>query len=252
MRLKALKLGTALALPLYLLFSELGLSNTYWSVLIPSFVSPFGVYLCRIYAAAAVPDSLLEAARIDGAGAARILGTLALRLMAPALVTVFLFLFVLMLLGIHRDEPYLERIPGVLDAYVQDYRGDALAAAKDYPGALPHMLYAGSLVFRRPAGDHFRVRLAFHGIRCEEVVEIGAGDEAAADCWLAGDLEQWREMFADIVEHGHAVGDWTLNTLTLFGDRISLHASDPMGQDRFHRFNQTLQEFVDAAARLGG
>ncbi|MFF8811915.1 carbohydrate ABC transporter permease [Streptomyces pactum] len=86
--------GTALALPLYLLFSEMGLANTYWSVLIPSLVSPFGVYLCRIYATAAVPDSLLEAARIDGAGETRIFTTLGLRLMTPALVTVFLFQFV--------------------------------------------------------------------------------------------------------------------------------------------------------------
>ncbi|MET8676394.1 carbohydrate ABC transporter permease [Streptomyces sp. NPDC004647] len=86
--------GTALALPLYLLFSEMGLANTYWAVLLPSTVSPFGVYLCRIYAAAAVPDSLLEAARIDGAGEARIFSTIALRLMTPALVTVFLFQFV--------------------------------------------------------------------------------------------------------------------------------------------------------------
>ncbi|MET9297405.1 carbohydrate ABC transporter permease [Streptomyces sp. NPDC003077] len=86
--------GTALALPLYFLFSSIGLSNTYWSVLIPSVVSPFGVYLCRIYAAAAVPDSLLEAARIDGAREARIFAFLGLRLMTPALVTVFLFQFV--------------------------------------------------------------------------------------------------------------------------------------------------------------
>ncbi|MFI7103609.1 carbohydrate ABC transporter permease [Streptomyces sp. NPDC050161] len=86
--------GTALALPLYFLFSEIGLSNTLWAVLIPSTVSPFGVYLCRIYAAAAVPDSLLEAARIDGAGEARIFAGLGLRLMTPALVTVFLFQFV--------------------------------------------------------------------------------------------------------------------------------------------------------------
>ncbi|MEU7624370.1 carbohydrate ABC transporter permease [Streptomyces hygroscopicus] len=86
--------GTALALPLYLLFSEIGLADTYWAVLIPSAVSPFGVYLCRIYAAAAVPGSLLEAARIDGAGEARIFCTLGLRLMTPALVTVFLFQFV--------------------------------------------------------------------------------------------------------------------------------------------------------------
>lgn len=86
--------GTALALPLYFLFSAMGLANTYAAVLIPSMVSPFGVYLCRIYAAAAVPDSLLEAARIDGAGEARIFGGLGLRLMTPALVTVFLFQFV--------------------------------------------------------------------------------------------------------------------------------------------------------------
>ena len=85
---------TVLALPLYLLFSEIGLVNTYWAVLLPSVVSPFGVYLCRIYATAAVPDSLLEAARIDGAGEARIFRTLGLRMMTPALVTVFLFQFV--------------------------------------------------------------------------------------------------------------------------------------------------------------
>lgn len=52
--------GTALALPLFLMMSQLGLVNTYWAVLIPSLVSPFGVYLGRIYATAAVPDTLLE------------------------------------------------------------------------------------------------------------------------------------------------------------------------------------------------
>jgi multiple sugar transport system permease protein len=85
---------TALALPLYLLLSKAELANTYWAVLLPSCVNPFGVYLCRIYAAAAVPDDLLEAARIDGAGELRIFATVALRIMTPALVTVFLFQFV--------------------------------------------------------------------------------------------------------------------------------------------------------------
>ena len=86
--------GTALALPLYLLFSKLGLANTYWAVLIPSVVSPFGVYLCRIYAEASVPTELLESARIDGAGETRIFATIVGRIMSPALVTVFLFQFV--------------------------------------------------------------------------------------------------------------------------------------------------------------
>ncbi|MFC4496116.1 carbohydrate ABC transporter permease [Streptomyces ovatisporus] len=85
---------TALALPLYLLFNEIGLTNTYWSVLIPGVVSPFGVYLCRIYAESAVEDTLLEAARVDGANEGRIFFGLVLRIMSPALVTVFLFQFV--------------------------------------------------------------------------------------------------------------------------------------------------------------
>ncbi|MCH6163550.1 carbohydrate ABC transporter permease [Streptomyces sp. M600PL45_2] len=85
---------TALALPLYLLFNQLGLTNTYWAVLIPGVVSPFGVYLCRIYAESAVDDTLLEAARVDGAREGRIFFQLVLRLMSPALVTVFLFQFV--------------------------------------------------------------------------------------------------------------------------------------------------------------
>ncbi|MFJ9150634.1 carbohydrate ABC transporter permease [Streptomyces sp. NPDC102270] len=86
--------ATALALPMYLLFSKAGLANTYWAVLLPSFVSPFGVYLCRIYAAASIPDELLEAARIDGAGEIRIFTVVVLRIMTPALVTIFLFQFV--------------------------------------------------------------------------------------------------------------------------------------------------------------
>ncbi|MBO0882142.1 MAG: carbohydrate ABC transporter permease [Mycobacterium sp.] len=86
--------GTALALPTYLLFSQMHLVNTYWAVLIPSVVSPFGVYLARIYSEAAVPDALLEAARVDGSGELRIFLTMGLRIMAPALVTIFLFQFV--------------------------------------------------------------------------------------------------------------------------------------------------------------
>jgi multiple sugar transport system permease protein len=83
--------GTATALPLFLLFSQLGLANTYWSVLLPSLVSPFGLFLCRIYSQATVDSSLIEAARLDGASELRIFHTIGLRVLTPALVTVFLF-----------------------------------------------------------------------------------------------------------------------------------------------------------------
>jgi multiple sugar transport system permease protein len=86
--------GTALALPLYLLMSKVELTNTYWAVFLPSLVSPFGVYLARVYAAASIPDELIEAGRIDGASEGRIFRTVSLRIMSPALVTMFLFQFV--------------------------------------------------------------------------------------------------------------------------------------------------------------
>jgi multiple sugar transport system permease protein len=86
--------ATALALPLFLLVAQVGLANTFWSVFLPSIVSPFGVFLSRIYAAASVPEELIEAGRLDGAGEFRIFFTVGIRLMAPALVTIFLFQFV--------------------------------------------------------------------------------------------------------------------------------------------------------------
>lgn len=86
--------STALALPLFLMFSQVDLTNTFWAVFLPSIASPFGVYLSRIYAASAVPGDLLEAARLDGSGEIRTFFTIGWRLMLPGLVTVFLFQFV--------------------------------------------------------------------------------------------------------------------------------------------------------------
>jgi multiple sugar transport system permease protein len=85
---------TALAIPTYLLFSSAGLTNTPWAVILPSLVSPFSVFLMRVYAADAVPDSLIEAARVDGAGEFRIFWQVAIRLLGPGIVTVMLFTLV--------------------------------------------------------------------------------------------------------------------------------------------------------------
>jgi multiple sugar transport system permease protein len=81
---------TALVIPTFVLFSELGLTDTIWAVILPSLLSPFGVYLMRVYAAEAVPDELLDAARMDGAGEFRTFVQVALPLMRPAVVTVLL------------------------------------------------------------------------------------------------------------------------------------------------------------------
>ncbi|MFM9373151.1 carbohydrate ABC transporter permease [Streptomyces sp. Da 82-17] len=83
--------GTALAVPTFLMFSSMGLTDTPWAVIIPSLISPFGLYLMWVYAGQSVPDELLEAARIDGAGELRTFFQVALPLLAPGTVTVLLF-----------------------------------------------------------------------------------------------------------------------------------------------------------------
>ncbi|MEU5891952.1 carbohydrate ABC transporter permease [Streptomyces sp. NPDC047461] len=83
--------GTALAVPTFLMFSKMGLTDTPWAVIIPSLVSPFGLYLMWVFAAEAIPTELLEAARMDGASEVRTFFQVALPLLAPGIVTVLLF-----------------------------------------------------------------------------------------------------------------------------------------------------------------
>ena len=86
--------GVILAIPQYLLLAQAELTNTYWSVLLPQLISPYGIYLARIYAAAAVPTDVIESARTEGAGELHIFHRIAMPMMAPGFVTIFLFQFV--------------------------------------------------------------------------------------------------------------------------------------------------------------
>lgn len=86
--------GVILAIPQYLLLSKLGIAGTYWSVLLPSMISPFSIYLARIYASAVVPTELLEAGRLDGASEWRLFRSVAIQPMVPGLITIFLLQFV--------------------------------------------------------------------------------------------------------------------------------------------------------------
>jgi multiple sugar transport system permease protein len=83
--------GTALAVPMFLMFAKLGLTDTPWAIIVPSLVSPFGLYLMWTFATEAIPKELLESARIDGAGEFRTFFTISLPMLAPGVVTVLLF-----------------------------------------------------------------------------------------------------------------------------------------------------------------
>ncbi|TPF85679.1 ABC transporter permease [Bifidobacterium sp. UTCIF-37] len=86
--------GIALAVPQFLLFAKLGLTNTPWAMIIPSLISPFGLYLMWIFSDQAVPTELLEAARVDGASELRTFWQISLPLLAPGIVTTSLFTIV--------------------------------------------------------------------------------------------------------------------------------------------------------------
>lgn len=84
--------GQVAMLPLFLLLKQMGLINTYGGVIVPGMASIFGIFLIRQYALS-IPDSLLDAARIDGAGEIRIWWSLVLPLCKPILVTLAIFTF---------------------------------------------------------------------------------------------------------------------------------------------------------------
>ncbi len=86
--------GTALAVPTFLMFSRMGLTNTPWAVIIPSLISPFGLYLMWTFASEAIPTELMEAARVDGASEFKTFWKICLPLLAPGIVTVLLFAIV--------------------------------------------------------------------------------------------------------------------------------------------------------------
>ena len=86
--------STATVIPLYLLAASMGITNTIWAVLIPAFCNPFSVYLARVFSAGYLPDEMLEAARVDGAGPIRSFLSVGMPVMMPGFVTIVLFQFV--------------------------------------------------------------------------------------------------------------------------------------------------------------
>lgn len=82
-----------LGVPQYLIFCKLHMIDTYWVYILPAIPSSVGCFLMKQFMDVSIPDSLLEAARIDGAGVMRIYWQIAMPIMKPAWMTVLLFSF---------------------------------------------------------------------------------------------------------------------------------------------------------------
>ena len=84
--------GQVAMMPLFLLLKQMGLVNTYAGAMVPGLAGVFGIFLVRQYARS-IPDELLDAARIDGAGEWRIYWQVVLPVLKPILVTLAIFSF---------------------------------------------------------------------------------------------------------------------------------------------------------------
>ena len=85
--------GTTLGVPQYIIFSKMGIIDTYWVYILPHIPSAMGVFLMKQYMDGSVPDSLLEAARIDGAGYPLIFWKIVMPMVKPAWLTLLLYAF---------------------------------------------------------------------------------------------------------------------------------------------------------------
>ena len=115
-------------LPLFLMMKEVHLVNTYWGVIIPGLASIFGIFLVRQYALS-IPDDLLDAARMDGAGELRIFWSVVLPVIRPILATLSIwtflatwndFLWPLVVLSDSRRYTLPVALAGLVGEHVQD------------------------------------------------------------------------------------------------------------------------------------
>jgi multiple sugar transport system permease protein len=136
---------TALVIPTFVLLSGLGLLNTMWAVILPSLLSPVGVYLVRVYAQDAVPEEVLDAGRVDGAGEIRLFFQVVLPLLRPAIVTVLLLTTVatwnnfFLPLAVLRD-------PNLLPVTVGVYNWQALSNAGAGGEQVWNLIVTGSFI----------------------------------------------------------------------------------------------------------
>lgn len=86
--------GATLTIPVFLLLKATNIMNTYLAVILPALASPFGVYFMNVYIGQSMPNELIDSGRIDGANDYQIFGRIALPIISPGFVTLFLITFI--------------------------------------------------------------------------------------------------------------------------------------------------------------
>ncbi len=107
----------------------------------------------------------------------------------------------------------------------------------------------GVRVLSGAAGKHEYV-LGFEVFDCTQIRACKDLGTEAVDFILEGDLDTWVEMLRNICQHGAADVAHSINTLTHLGERMRVVYDDPDGHDKLYRFAESVQEFIDLAAKI--
>lgn len=96
--------------------------------------------------------------------------------------------------------------------------------------------------------EAWNVQITFEEFAAVDVQRVDAGERERADFVLAAPLSVWREMIDSIAAgNGRPDLEHTLNYLTHLGTPMSVQSADPLRRDLYFRYNQSLQEFINAA-----
>lgn len=98
-------------------------------------------------------------------------------------------------------------------------------------------------------GDRI-VGLEINGYELTQAQQISDLNQFDPDFVICGKREIWDRMLGEIAQSGRPELRHTLSSLALAGEELWLESTDPLREDKFYRFNQTLQELLNLAAKL--
>ena len=124
-------------------------------------------------------------------------------------------------------------------------------AIKDIVNADPAFRQLGTIdaVFGVKVGDNV-YEITFEAFECTGIRTASDADLRDMDFWLEQPFDAWKEMIENIKAHGAADLSHTLNTIDLTLPEGLAQAHDGVRRDAFYRFNQSIQDFFDAAAKI--
>ncbi len=129
-----------LAVPQYLIFSKLGLIDTYWIYILPPMASTMGVFLGKQYIEGYVPDALLEAAKIDGANQFKVFWSIVMPTIKPIWLTLLLFTFRDIWAMVPSGKIFSEELKILPQVVTQITAGGTARAASGRPGTVIMMI----------------------------------------------------------------------------------------------------------------